>query len=148
MSECKSNEKQYNQDTDLSSISNILEIILGVFKLTQKPARQIPPPLLLIGKNLRPGMSARNLAGRVISRMESEGNIPMGDVFKDGSNTEAKKIRIMSEEIVSMIQTEAKVDIAIDPGAIQVTSTGSAGPIPVVTIGANTLFVTGGGGVM
>ena len=46
-----------------------------------------------------------------------------------------------------VIQTEAKVDVAINPGAVQVTGTGFAGPVPVVIQGTNTLFVTGGGGV-
>lgn len=148
MAECKQNEKSNFQETDLSSISSILTTILGVFKLIQKPAKQIPPALLLVGKNLRPGMSARNLAGRVISRLESDANIPMGNVFADGDNSEAKKVRVMSEEIVNMIQTEAKVDVAIDPGAIQITAAGSAGPIPVVVQGANTVFAVGAGGVM
>lgn len=147
MSDCRPNEKSNFQDTDLSSLSNILKIIAGVFTMMKKPANQIPPQLLLVGKNFRPGMSARNLAGRVISRLESEAGIPMGDVFADGSNSEAKKIRVMSEEMVKMLQTEAKVDVAIDPGAIQITATGSAGPIPVVVQGANTLFATGAGGV-
>lgn len=147
MSNCKQTEKSNFPETDLTSISSVLSIILGVFQKMRKPARQIPPPLLLIGKNLRPGMSARNLAGRVISRLESDANIPMGDVFADGDNSEAKKVRVMSEEIVKMIQTEAKVDILIDPGAIQITAAGSAGPVPVVVQGANTLFAVGGGGV-
>jgi len=147
MADCRSNDKSNFQETDLSSITKILKIISKVLKYTGKPPIPIPPPLLLIGKNLRPGMSARNLAARVISRLESDANIPMGDVFADGSNSEAKKVRVMSEEIVNMIQTEAKVDIAIDPGAIQITAAGSAGPIPVIVQGANTLFATGGGGV-
>lgn len=147
MAECKQTEKSNFAETDLTSISSILGIIAGVFNIMQKPARQIPPPLLLVGKNLRPGMSARNLAGRVISRLESDANIPMGDVFADGDNSEAKKVRVMAEEMVKMIQTEAKVDILIDPGAIQITAAGSAGPIPVIVQGANTLFAVGGGGV-
>lgn len=147
MSDCKQTEKSNFQETDLTSISKILKIITNAFNIMQKPARQIPPPLLLVGKNLRPGMSARNLAGRVISRLESDANIPMGNVFADGDNSEAKKVRVMSEEIVNMIQTEAKVDIIIDPGAIQITAAGSAGPIPVVVQGANTVFAVGGGGV-
>lgn len=147
MNECKPTEKSNFENTDLSSISNILSMISSVFNIMDKPAEQIPPPLLLIGKNLRPGMSARNLAGRTISRVDSEANIPMGDVFLDGQNNQAKQIRIESEEIVDMIQTKAKVEIIIDPGAIQVTSTGSAGPIPVVTQGSNIKFVSGGGGI-
>jgi hypothetical protein len=155
MSECKSNNKKMtpNQsgsnvsNLDLSSMSNILETLLCVFNKAKTPARSLPPQLLLIGKNFRPGMSARNLAGRIISKLESESNIPMGDVFADGQNSEASKMKVVSEELVNMLQTEAKVDVAIDPGAIQVTSTGSAGPVPVITQGSNTLFVTGAGGV-
>lgn len=147
MGDSKPKEKSGFENVDLTSISNILKILLGAFKLFQKPAQPIPPPLLLVGKNLRPGMSARNLAARIISRYESDAGVPMGDVFDDGPNTEAMKVRIMAEEIVNMIQTEAKVDIAIDPGAIQITAAGSAGPIPVVVQGSNVLFVTGGGGV-
>ena len=147
MSDCKPKEKSGFNEVDLTSISNILKIILGAFRMFQKPAQQIPPPLLLVGKNMRPGMSARNLAARVISRYESDAGVPMGDVYGDGPNKEALKVRIMAEEMVAMLQTEAKVDVAIDPGAIQITASGSAGPVPVVVQGANTLYATGAGGV-
>lgn len=147
MSDCKPSEKTPTGDVDLTSISNILNIILGLFNAFQTPATRLPPPLLLLGKNLRPGMSARNLAARTISRLESEVGLPMGNVFSDGPNREALKVKLMSEEIVSMIQTEAKVDVAIDQGAIQITAAGTAGTLPVVVQGSNTLFVTGGGGV-
>ncbi len=147
MSDCRPTDKSLNNKPDLSSISSILNIILGAFKLVQTPAQQIPPPLLLVGKNSRPGMSARNLAARMISRFESEAGVSMGNVFANGDNKEAIKLTIIAEEIVSMIQTEAKVDVLIDPGAINVTVTGSAGPIPVAGQGANILYVVGGGGV-
>lgn len=142
-----SSEKTPTEEVDLTSISSILNVLAASFNVIQKPAKIIPPPLLLIGKRLRPGMSARNLAARTIARLESEGGLPMGDVFSDGPNKEALKVKIMAEELITMIQTEAKVDIAIDPGAIQITAAGSAGPIPVVVQGSNILFVTGGGGV-
>ena len=132
---------------DLSSISSILNIISGAFKILQTPAQPIPPPILLVGKNSRPGMSARNLAARMIARYESEAGESMGNVFADGDNKAAIKVLIMAQEIVSMIQTEAKVDVLIDPGAINVTVTGSAGPVPVVGQGANILYAVGGGGV-
>lgn len=145
MADCKPSEKSPTENVDLTSISAILNILLGLFSLIQTPATRIPPQLLLIGKNIRPGMSARNLAARTIARLESEAGIPMGDVFADGPNSEALKIKVMSEELVSMIQTEAKVDTIIDQGAIQITATGTAGPIPVVVQGSNTLFVSSGG---
>ena len=147
MSDCKPTDKSINDSPDLSSISTILNIILGSFKMLQTPAQQIPPALLLVGKNSRPGMSARNLAARMTSRFESEGGVPMGNVFGDGDNKEAIKLLVMAEEIVSMIQTEAKVDIVIAPGSINVNVTGSAGPIPIAGLGVNILYVGGGGGV-
>ena len=147
MSDCKPTDKSTNSKPDVSSISSILNIILGAFKLLQTPAQQIPPPLLLIGKNSRPGMSARNLGARMIARYESEAGVSMGNMFADGDNKGAIMVMIMAEEIVSMIQTEAKVDILIDPGAINVTITGTAGPIPVAGQGANILYAVGGGGV-
>tara|TARA_R110000772_G_scaffold17946_1_gene49797 strand:- start:42887 stop:43333 length:447 start_codon:yes stop_codon:yes gene_type:complete len=145
---CNQQEKEKsNFEDDSSSMSNILNMIRSVFNSNISSVQSVPPPLLLIGKNLRPGMSARNLTGRILSRMESDSNIPSSDIFLDGTNNEAKKVRVMSEEIVKMVQTEAKVDIVVDPGSIQVLSTGSAGPIPVVVQGSNINLVSGGGGV-
>jgi len=145
MADCKPSEKSPIGNVDSTSISNILNIILGAFNMMQSPAPTIPPPLLLVGKRLRPGMSARNLAARTIARLEEESGVPMGDVFADGPNTEAIKVKIMAEELVSMVQTEAKVDIAIDPGAIQITAVGTAAGLPVIVQGSNTIYTTGGG---
>jgi hypothetical protein len=147
MSECKPSEKSGIGRADVSSLSSILNVILSAFRLAQKPAQPIPPPLLLIGKNLRPGMSARNLTARKLSRVEADAGVPVGDVFADGPNKLAQQTRIEDEELVTMLQTEAKVDVALDPGIIQVTSTGFAGPIPVVAQGANTLPAFGSGGI-
>ena len=148
MPECNPSNKSATEEVDLTSISNILNVLLGAFNLIQKPAQSIPPPLLLIGKELRPGMSARNLAARTISRLESETGVSMGNVFSDGPNVKAAMVKVMSEEMVSMLQTEAKAQIAIDPGAIQITATGTAGPIPVVVQGSNTFYATGSGGLI
>ena len=145
MADCKPSEKSPTGDVDLTSISAILSILLGVVGLIQTPATPIPPSLLLIGKRLRPGMSARNLAARTISRLESEAGIPMGDVFADGPNSEALKVKVMAEELVSMIQTESKVDIVIDPGAIQVKAEGVSAAGPVTVFGSNINEVIGGG---
>lgn len=146
MADCKPTEKSPNGNVDLSSLSSILAVILGAFRLARKPANSIPPPLLLVGSKLRPGMSARNLAARQIARREENGE-QMGDVFADGPNRAAQGVLSDAEETVAMIQTESKVDVIIDPGAIQITSTGTAGPIPVVAQGSNILFVSGSGGV-
>lgn len=138
MAECKPSEKSPTGDVDLTSISSILNILLGAFSIFQKSAQTVPPPLMLIGKNVRPGMSARNLAARTISRLESEGGIAMGNIFSDGPNGNSLMIKTVAEEFVSMIQTEMVVETNVSPGAIQITATGTAGPIPVVVQGSNT----------
>lgn len=137
MAECKPSEKSPTEEVDLTSISSILSIILGLFRSIQKPAQTIPPPLALIGNKLKPGMSARNLTARTLSRLESEYGIPVGDVFSDGPNRLVATIKTDHEEFVSMIQTEASVYGSLDPGSIQITGTGTAGPIPVVIQGSN-----------
>jgi len=147
MSDCKQTEKINKDKLDISSLSSILNILNTLFRSTQTPATLLPPALLLVGKNFRPGMSARNLAARTIARTESDAGIPMGDVFADGPNREAQAILVNAEETVSTIQTEAKVSVAIDVGTIQVTSTGFAGPFPLVAQGGNITPGFGSGGV-
>lgn len=147
MEDTKKNSGSEGKNTDPTSMSNILNILSKLFGGLNEPVQQIPPPLLLIGSKLRPGMSARNLAGRSISRIDSEANIPMGNIFLDGENNQAKQVLIECEEIVNMIQTESKVEVVIDPGSIQITSSGSAGPIPVITQGSNITYVSGAGGI-
>ena len=146
MSDCRPTEKSFGNSKDLTSLSSIINTILGLFKTFQKPANSIPPPLLLVGKNLRPGMSARNLAASQISKREENGE-QMGNVFADGVNKVAQGILSDAKETVNMIQTQAKVDVAIDPGAILVTVAGTAGPFPVVGQGANVSITTAGGGI-
>jgi len=148
MAECKPTEKSATKEVDLTSISNILDVLLGAFNVLQKPAQSIPPPLMLLGKSLRPGMSARNLAARTISRLESETGVSMGNVFQDGPNVKAAMVTTMASEMVTMLQTETKTQVVIDPGAIQITAAGTAGPIPVVVQGANTLYASGSGGII
>jgi hypothetical protein len=140
-------EKTATDEVDVTSISSILDVLLGVFSGFSKPLNPLPTPIVMVGKRLRPGMSARNLTSRIVAALSEEG-LQMGDVFSDGPNREAIKIKITAEKIVEMIQTEALVDVAIDIGAIQISSTGTAaGIFPVIAQGANLLPVGGGGGI-
>jgi hypothetical protein len=142
-----SSEKTAKDEVDLTSISSILDVMLGVFSGFATPLNPLPTLVVMGGKRLRPGMSARNLTSRIVSALSEEG-LQMGDVFSDGPNREVIKIKKTAEKIVEMIQTEALVDVAIDIGAIQISSTGTAaGIFPVIAQGANLLPVGGGGGI-
>lgn len=138
--DCKSTQKNIPEATKgLTSMTKILNLLLGVFNLGQKPAPQIPPFLLLAGAKLKPGMSGRNLAANIISRMESEAGIPMGDIFADGPNKTASAMLIQCEEQVFHIQQNAKVTTVIAPGSILFQGTGANAGGPFVTNGSNIL---------
>lgn len=139
MAECKPTQKNSTvPQSGLSSISKILNILLGAFNMMQKPTQNVPPFLLLAGAELRPGMSARDLAANVISRMESDAGIPMGDIFGDGPNAIASAMLIQAQEQVSHIQTKAKVNTVLKPGSIQITAVGGNAGGPIVVQGSNT----------
>jgi hypothetical protein len=138
MSDCKPTKKSGPvTKTGLSSISQVLKLLLGAFSLMQKPAQTIPPFLLLAGAELRPGMSGRDLAANVISRMESDAGIPMGDIFGDGPNAISSAMLIQAQEQISHIQTKAKVTTVIKPGAVQITAVGGNAGGPIVVQGSN-----------
>jgi hypothetical protein len=149
MGDCKPTQKSGPQmePKGLSSISTILNMILGVFNLGQTPAQTIPPFLMLAGAELKPGMSGRELAANVISRMESEAGIPMGDIFADGPNAMAAAALVQSQEQVSHIQQKASIQTVINPGSVQISAVGANAGGPIVVQGAN-IMPTGVKGVI
>jgi hypothetical protein len=136
---CKSTEKKVKPSSgfDLSSISGVLNLILTAFSLPEEPASTPPPPLILAGAKLRPGMSAKAITARIISRL-SEAGLPTGDDFADGPNTTNAMISIITEEHVNSIQTEAVVAGAMAPGLpVSTVGVGNLGA-PVASTGAST----------
>lgn len=128
-----------------SSMGNILKILLSAFSLMKQPAQTLPPPLVFLGAKLRPGLSARDMAARVISRF-SEADAVGGEIFQEGDNVMTALEVIRMEEIVNAIQTEMKITSAIDPGAILVQSNGVGyAGWPVASIGTNPSIVSSNG---
>lgn len=143
---CKNTNKKEKPSGgfDLNSISGVLNLILMAFSLPEQPASTPPPPLLLAGAKLRPGMSAKAITARIISRL-SEANLPTGDDFADGPNSTNALVSIITEEHVNSIQTEAVVTVALPPGlAVTVTGVGNLGS-PVVSQGATTAIGSSSG---
>jgi hypothetical protein len=136
MRDCKSDKKAGVVTESRSSIGNILQIIQSVFSLMKQPADTIPPPLLFIGAKMRPGLSARDMAARVISRF-SESDAVGAEIFQEGNNVMTALEVIRMEEIVNAIQTEAKVTTIIDPGAIIINASGANAGGPVTVVGTN-----------
>jgi hypothetical protein len=83
-------------------INKVTEILLGVFNLPSTPLTPMPPPILLTGANMRPGLSARNIAARIIAR-QSEAGAPVG-ALADGSQNVAEAMEVIRvEEIISAV---------------------------------------------
>lgn len=126
------------------NIGNVTKILQNAFTSAREPISPLPPQLLMVGANLRPGLSALEIASRIIAR-QSEAGAPVGNIFSDGENISEKMELIRIQEIISAILTEAKIEVVIPPG-IQVTTVG-AGNLggPVISQGASTNLAQGSG---
>lgn len=146
MSECtRSSQKSTTSNGSVSSMSSILKILLSAFSMMKQPADTLPPPLVFIGAKMRPGLSARDMASRVISRF-SESDAISGEIFQEGNNVMTALEVIRMEEVVNAIQTEMKITSTIDPGAIlvQTNGVGFAG-VTVASVGTNVMLVPSNG---
>jgi hypothetical protein len=141
---CKGTKKGQSEGLNLSTIANVLGILKAAFTLVQKPVTPIPPVLLMVGAKLRPGLSARNIASRIISK-QSEAGAPAGDIYSEGNNVSEAMETIRVQEIINAIHTESKVEITIPPGTpITAAGVGNLGA-PIVVQGATTAIASGDG---
>jgi hypothetical protein len=136
-------ESNNNDNNFTGGISEIINLILAAFSTINIPLPQLPPPLLFIGAQLRPGLSTSDIAARIISR-QSEAGLQVGNVFGDGPNTAEAMELIRIEEIVSALQTEAKIDVCIPPG-IGITAIGVGPTGPIISQGATTVISNASG---
>lgn len=128
---------------NFSSINGILNLILGLFSTSEPPIEPLPPPLIMVGAKLRPGISAQGIASEVISKQSDAGRV-VGNVFADGPNVEEAMELIRVQQVVNAILNEAKVEVVIPPGVAVTTVGGNAGG-PVVSQGFTTAMAIGDG---
>jgi hypothetical protein len=129
---------------DINNISGVLNLLLTAFSIPDEPVAPLPPPLIMIGSQLRPGLSAQSIAARIISR-QSESGRQVGDVFVDGPNVEETMELIRIEEIINALLTESVVNVVIPPGvSVTTVGVGNLGA-PVVAQGATTTMGIGNG---
>jgi hypothetical protein len=122
-------------DSELQKSEEIADFMLF---LLQENRVTVPKPSIqqiLLAKT-RPGLSAEILTSSITSRFEEAG-IPTGPLVGGTPNVMENFVKIMCEELVSAIQTDMRVDIATDPGAV-VTASGANAGGPVVAVGATT----------
>lgn len=127
-----------------SSMSNVLKTLKAAFSVPRTPVESLPPMLILSGAKMKPGLSARNIASKVISR-QSKAGAPVGNVFSENTNIMESMIVVIVEEVVSALQLDAKIEIVVPPGT-QVTTTGIGNfGGPVISQGATTNIAVGEG---
>lgn len=129
---------------NLFSINGVLNTINSAFLIPDTPITPLPPPLIMFGAKLRPGLSAQSIAANIISRQSEAGRV-VGDVFADGPNVEEAMEVIRVQEIINALLNEAKVEVVIPPG-VQVTTVGVGNlGAPVLSQGATTSMGIGDG---
>lgn len=129
---------------NINSITSVVDIVLASFKTIKTPVAPLPPQLILLGGNLRPGLSASDLASKVISRA-SEAGKQVGDVFADGPNVDEAMEVIRMQEFTNALLNDAVVNVVIPPGiSITALGVGNAG-LPVISQGVTTNMAIGNG---
>ena len=129
---------------NLSTITGVVNLISAAFLIPEPPIAPLPPPLIIAGGTLRPGLSAKAIASEIISRQSKAGR-QVGNVFTDGDNVEENMELIRIEEIINALQTQSVVNVAIPPGtSVLSVGTGNLGA-PVISQGFTTTIATGNG---
>lgn len=131
---------------DFSSFASILNGIKTILKIQNAGGNTIvPTPLILVGAQKRPGLSATKIANAIIQR-KSEAGLPIGALPSGGVSPDEIMERIRIEEIIKAIQEDAKLTIAIPPGTT--LSASGASPSGPVTVFGSTITLTTGYGVI
>lgn len=131
----------------MSWLTKISDSITTVLKGVRPPAPIIPPILLLCEILNRPGLSPISLTTSIITRLPEIG-IPT-EPNPDGSENNINLfVKVMCEEIVKEIQTNASVQIVIQPGALNITGVGEAAGIPAIPVTATNIGFSKIGGII
>jgi hypothetical protein len=129
-------------DPEMQISEEIADFFLFLLKEDRIPIPKPSIQQILLAKT-RPGLSAEILTASITSRFEEIG-IPTGPLIGGTPNVMENFVKVFTEELVSAIQTDMRVDIASDAGATVQASGANAGG-PVVAVGATITPHTGVG---
>ena len=118
---------------------NIKTICDGIDKAIQYcrvPLTYIPATLLVCSAIQRPGLSAMIIASNIIRR-QAEAGAPFGPAADGSANVAEAMERIRVEEMIRALKLDARVQIGIPIGGIQITGTGGNAGGPVQITGFN-----------
>lgn len=131
-----------------SKLVTTINTITNLFKNLFKPSTPLTPiskEQIFIGSKFREGLSAIDIASKIIERKKEIG-IDIGSLPSGAENVELQMELIRIEEILNALLTKAKVEVAIPPGTpVQATGGNAGGPIVVV---GTTLTLSKGEGII
>ena len=131
-----------------SKFVTTINTIKNLFKDLFKPSTPLTPiskEEIFIGSKFREGLSAIDIASKIIERKKEIG-IDIGPLPSGAENVELQMELIRVEEILNALLTKAKVEVAIPPGTpVQATGGNAGGPIVVV---GTTLTLSKGEGII
>lgn len=115
-------------DDDNQRSEEVADFLLFLLNEDRIPVPPLTLPQIIAAKT-RPGLSADQLASRIISRFPEAG-IPVGPLKNGSPNVMELLVKVMCEEFVDALQNDMRVDIAVDPGIIgQGFGANSGGPV-------------------
>lgn len=117
-------------------ISEITDNLTDVFSNARQPFQKLPALPLQAEANQRKGLSATDIASRIIERLPDAG-IPTGPNPDGSRNTINDFVKIISEEFVNAIKRDSLVLLTIPSGSIKITATGGNVGGPVESTGQN-----------
>lgn len=130
----------FELDPSLNMSEEISTVFLYMLEEDRVPIPRLSLPQILFAKT-RPGMSPELLASSIISRFGEIG-IPTGPLEEGAPNIMEQFVKVLSEEIIDHIQSQCRVDTAVDVG-MKLQATGANAGGPLVAVGASIAPHTG-----
>jgi ABC-type Fe2+-enterobactin transport system substrate-binding protein len=120
-------------------ITQISDSLTDVLNNARQPFQKVPALPLQAEASQRKGLSATDIASRIIERLPDAG-IPTGPNPDGTKNVVNDFVKIISEEIVNAIKRDSLVLLTIPTGSIKITATGGNVGGPVESTGQNWNF--------
>lgn len=129
-------------DKKLQKSEALSKFILFLFKENRLKIPRFSLFQILLAKT-RPGLDSDVISSEIISKFEKIG-IPNGPLEGGTPNVMEEYTRVLTDEIVDAIQSDMRVDIAVDAG-MTVFGSGANSGGPIVTTGSNVAPHSGSG---
>jgi hypothetical protein len=118
-------------DDSLNMSEEISDFLLFMLSEDRVPVPRLSIQQILFAKT-RPGLNADLITSSVVSRFDEAG-IPTGALADGTPNVMEQFVKVLIEEIVDAIQSQMRIDMVIDQGAIvQANGVNAGGPVSVV----------------